>query len=174
MRRINVKGSSGAGKTTYGRAVAARLGLPYVEVDELNHGPNWSEATAEELQAKLRDFMAASPAGWVIDGNYERKLGDLVLGAADTAVWIDLPLHTTLARLWRRTRARIRGDETLWNDNKESWRSALWGRESLFMWAVRSFVRHRREWPRALASYPNLQVVRLRSEADVRRWLEQQ
>src|SRR5690242_9926649 len=147
MQRINVKGTSGAGKTTVGRAIAARLGLPYVELDELHHGPNWAEASAEELQAKVRDFMGSARDGWVIDGNYERKLGDLVIGAADTIVWLDLPLGTKLRRVWRRTRARIRGDEKLWNDNVESWRSAFWGRESLFAWTIRSHVRQRLEWP---------------------------
>jgi adenylate kinase family enzyme len=170
MWRINVKGSSGAGKTTYARAVAKRLGLAYVEVDELNHGPNWTEATAEELQAKLRDFMASAPDGWVIDGNYEHKLGDLVLDAANAIVWLDLPLHTKMRRLWRRTLGRIRGDLKLWNDNVETWRGAFWGRESLFVWALRSHFQHRRQWPRRFDADPRL--VHLRSEAEASEWLE--
>jgi adenylate kinase family enzyme/8-oxo-dGTP pyrophosphatase MutT (NUDIX family) len=167
MQRINVKGTSGAGKSTVGRAVAERLGLAYVELDELHHGPNWTEASPEELQAKVRAFMDAAPDGWVIDGNYDAKLGDLVVGAADTIVWLDLPLATKLRRLWRRTRSRIRGDEKLWNDNVESWRSAFWGRESLFAWAIRSHVRQRRHWPRRFGS----RLVRLRSETEVAEWL---
>jgi adenylate kinase family enzyme len=167
MQRINVKGTSGAGKTTVARAVADRLGLPYVELDELHHGPNWTEATAEELRAKVRAFMEAARGGWVVDGNYDAKLGDLVLASADTIVWLDLPLSTKLRRLWRRTRARIRGDAKLWNDNVETWRSAFWGGESLFVWAIRSHIRHRRAWPRRFDS----RVVRLRSEAEVAAWL---
>src|SRR5919199_828046 len=114
MRRINVKGSSGAGKTTFGRAVAKRLGVAYVELDELHHGPNWTAATPAVLQAKVRTFMAAAPRGWVIDGNYEKELGGLVLDAADTIVWLDLPLRTKMRRLWPRTLRRIRGDVPLW------------------------------------------------------------
>ena len=167
MQRINVKGASGAGKTTLARAVAERLGLPCLELDAVNHGPNWTEATDDELRAKVRTFMDASPDGWVIDGNYESKLGDLVIDAADTIVWLDLPLATKLRRLWRRTRARIRGDEKLWNDNVESWRGAFWGRESLFAWAIRSHFRHRRSWPRSFGA----PLVRLRSTAEVDEWL---
>ena len=98
--------------------------------------------------------MDASPDGWVIDGNYERKIDHLVTDAADIVVWLDLPLWTLLRRLWRRTSQRIRGNVELWNGNRESWRTALWGRESLFVWTIRAFVRHRREWPRRLARHP--------------------
>ena len=168
MQRINVKGGSGSGKTTVAKAVAGRLGLPYLELDALNHGPNWTEARAAELQDGVRRFMSAATGGWVIDGNYEHKLGPLVVEAADTVVWLDLPLLTKLRRLLRRTRGRTRGDVKLWNDNVETWRNALWGRDSLFAWAIRSHFRHRRQWPGRLGP----SVVRLRSEAEVRDWLE--
>jgi len=167
MQRINVKGSSGSGKTTLARGIAGRLRLPYLELDALNHGPNWTEVSAAELQDRVRGFMNAAD-GWVIDGNYEHKLGPLVVEAADTVVWLDLPLLTKLRRLLRRTRGRTRGDVKLWNDNVETWRNALWGRDSLFAWAIRSHFRHRRQWPGRLGP----SVVRLRSEAEVREWLE--
>jgi adenylate kinase family enzyme len=168
MQRINVKGTSGSGKTRFARALAERLGLPYVELDELHHGPNWTEASAEELQARVRSFIDASCAGWVVDGNYDQKLGGLVVDAADTIVWLDLPLGMKLRRLLRRTRTRIRDDVKLWNDNAESWRSAFWGRESLFAWAIRSHFRQRREWPERFGP----RLVRLRSATAARAWLE--
>ena len=170
MQRINVKGSSGAGKTTFAQELALRLGLPCAELDALHHGPNWTEATADELQTRVRTFIESAPEGWVIDGNYERKLGSLVLDAADTIVWLDPPLRTLLRRLWRRTSWRIRNDVELWNGNREDWRNALLGWESLFAWTVRTFFRHRREWPRIFAGDPRF--VRLRSAAEARAWLE--
>ena len=84
--RVNVKGISGSGKSTFSRQLAERLVVPYLEIDAIHHGPNWTEASAEELQTRVRDFMAGAPDGWVIDGNYENKLGDLVLAAADRIV----------------------------------------------------------------------------------------
>jgi adenylate kinase family enzyme len=172
MQRINVKGTSGSGKSTFARELAERLDLPYVELDALHHGPNWTEASAEELRARVREAMDAAPDGWVIDGNYEAKLGDTVLGAADTIVWLDLPLRLKLRRVARRTHTRIRDDFELWNGNKESWRNALWGRESLFAWLLRGHVRHRRDWPRRYDGDPRF--VRLRSVAAARRWLDAQ
>ena len=169
---VNVKGISGSGKSTFSRELAERLGVPYLEIDAIHHGPNWTEASAEELRARIREFMASAPDGWVIDGNYESKLGDLVLGAADRIVWLDPPLRVALRRLWRRTLQRIRGQTELWSGNRESWRGAFWGRESLFAWTLRSWLRHRRQWPRKFAGDPR--VVRLRSVDEARRWLEQQ
>jgi hypothetical protein len=116
------------------------------------------------------EALAQLPDGWVIDGNYEAKLGDTVIGQADTIVWLDLPLGLKLRRVARRTSGRIRDDVELWNGNKETWRNALWGRESLFAWLVRGHFRHRRQWPRRYAGDPRF--VRLRSTAEARRWLD--
>jgi len=172
LRRVNVKGTSGSGKTTFGKELARRLGVPFVELDALHHGPDWAEPTNDEFRARVREAIDAAPEGWVIDGNYEAKLGDQVLGAADTIVWLDLPLRLKLGRLWRRTNYRLRNDVELWNGNKETWPNALWGRDSLFGWMLRTHFRQRREWPRRFGGDPRF--VRLRSDAEARSWLERQ
>ena len=85
MKRVCVVASaSGSGKTTFGRALARRLGLPFHELDALNHGPGWVEATAAELRARVEPLVAADE--WVIDGAYRGKLGDLILGRADALI----------------------------------------------------------------------------------------
>ena len=171
MQKIVVKGTSGAGKTTFAADLAWRLGLAHIELDALHHGPNWSAPTAEAFRDRVRAAMAAAPHGWVVDGNYDSKLAETVVDAADTIVWLDLPLGVKLRRLWRRTTHRIRNDVELWNGNRESWRDAFVGRESLFVWAVRQHVRHRRDWSTRFGRDPR--IVRLRSAEDVRRWVEQ-
>jgi adenylate kinase family enzyme len=167
MRKVAVIASaSGNGKTVLGREVARRHGVPFVELDALVHGPGWVETPDDELRANFRPIVASD--GWVIDGTYQRKLGDLVLAAADVVVWLDLPIHVWLPRLVRRTVRRIRGHEQLWNDNRESLLGVVRGRESLFVWAFRSHFSRRHDWPKALAPYP---VVRLRTRADVEEFL---
>jgi adenylate kinase family enzyme len=170
VTRVHVKGTSGSGKSTFGHELARRLGVSYVELDALHHGPDWAEPTNEEFRARVREAMDARPGGWVIDGNYEVKLGDTVIGAADTIVWLDLPLPVKLRRLWLRTTHRIREDVELWSGNKESWRGAFWGRESLFGWMLRTHFRHRREWPRRYGGDPRF--VRLRSVREAKEWLD--
>lgn len=168
-RKIAVKGTSGCGKTTFAAELARRLGVAHVELDALHHGPNWTEAPAEEFHAKVQAAMDANQDGWVIDGNYEAKLGQMVNDAADVLVWLDMPLGLILNQLWRRTSHRIRHNVELWNGNRESWVTALWGGDSLFIWAIRAYFRHQREWPARFASHPCF--VRLRSPAEARRWL---
>jgi adenylate kinase family enzyme len=170
LKRVNVKGTSGSGKTTFATELGRRLKLPYIHLDELHHGPNWSEPPDEEFRARVREALAAAPEGWVVDGNYEGKLGDLVIGPADTIVWLDLPLGLKLRRMLRRTAYRIRNDVELWSGNKESWRTVLWGRDSLIWWALKTHFRHRREWPRRYGDDPRF--VRLRSVEEARAWLE--
>jgi adenylate kinase family enzyme len=158
--------ASGCGKTTVGRELARRLGVRFVELDALVHGPNWTEATDDELRAKVEPIVASER--WVIDGSYSRKLGTLVLDRTDTVVWLDLPIKVWLPRLIRRTVRRVGGRELLWNDNRETLRGAVLGRESLIVYAFRSHFRRRRLYPQQLARY---NVVRLRSRAAVDRWL---
>ena len=162
-----IASASGNGKTTFGRELARRLEVPFVELDALVHGPGWVETPDEELRAQVEPIVASE--AWVIDGSYHRKLGDLVLREADLVVWLDLPIRVWLPRLIRRTVRRFGGREPLWNDNRESLRGVLWGRESLFAWAFRSHLRRRRHWPDALAGY---QVVRLQSPAAVDAFLD--
>ena len=81
--------------------------------------------------------------GWVVDGTDQRKLGTLVLDAADTVVWLDLPIHVWLRRLARRTIRRMARREKLWNANRETLRNAFWGGDSLFVWALRTHVTRR-------------------------------
>jgi hypothetical protein len=150
--------------------VAARLGVPYVELDALNHGPGWSEASPDELRDRVRG--ALGDHGWVVDGNYERKIGDLVVSQADLVVWLDVPLRVVLWRLACRTSVRLVRRTELWHGNRESLRNAFIGRESLFAWAVSSHRRMRRELPDRLAGLPGVRVVRLRSPAAVRHWLD--
>ena len=161
MRRVTVAGVSGSGKTTFGRALAERLDVPYVELDALHHGPNWTEASAGELSARVEAAIAAAPDGWVIDGNYRQKLGNLVLSQADTFVWLEPALHVSLHRLARRTWSRWRHQEELWHGNRELLRNMV-GPDGLFAWTVRSHFRHKREIPPALRRNPHLQVVHLR------------
>jgi adenylate kinase family enzyme len=170
LRRINVKGISGSGKSTFARELARRLDLPYVELDALHHGPNWSEPTDEEFRAKVRAAMDSAPDGWVIDGNYESKLGDTVIATADTIVWLDPPLAVKVRRIVRRTVHRIRHDVELWSGNRETWRGGFWGKDALFWWMVRGHFRHRRQWPKRYGGDPRF--VRLRSGEEARRWLD--
>ncbi|MDX6439780.1 MAG: hypothetical protein QOF45_2363 [Gaiellaceae bacterium] len=159
--------ASCSGKTTLGRELARRLAVPFVELDSLVHGPNWTQTPDDELRALVEPIVASD--GWVIDGGYWGKLGDLVLRNADVVVWLDLPVRIWLPRLVRRTTGRMIRREELWNGNRETVRNFIVSRDSLLWYALRNHPRHRRVYPERLAPY---NVVRLRSPRAVARWVE--
>jgi adenylate kinase family enzyme len=166
-QRIAIIGTSGAGKTTLGRALARRIGGVFIEVDALAHKANWVNATDEELRAGM-DAAMADTDRWVIDGTFQRRLGDFVTARADLIVWLDLPLTTILLRLWRRSWRRVRTREVLWNGNIETWRDVCIGRDSVLIGAMRRHFRNRHAWPR---NPDRARILRLRTPAEVENWL---
>lgn len=154
-RRIVVVGVSGNGKTTLSRRLGARLGLPVTELDALNHQAGWEEASDEDFRHDVEAAMS-SPDGWVLDGLYQRKIGDLILREADTLVWLDQPLPLVLRRLVKRALKDIVTRRDLFNGNRQTWRLAFWGRDSLVGFAIKQYFEHRRNWPGGLCHHPNL------------------
>ena len=65
-RRVLVAGTSGAGKSTVARRIGEVLGLPYVEIDGLFHGPGWTRR--ESFEADVRRVAAAPD--WVTEWQY--------------------------------------------------------------------------------------------------------
>lgn len=168
--RILVKGASGAGKSTLAGRLARQLDVPHIELDALHWGPGWTPASAEQLRARVLPLLDDA-RGWVIDGNYDSKLGTLLHDRASLIVWLDLPLPLKLWRLVRRTSRRMLPGTTLWNGNRETLKGAIWGGDALFPWAVRQHFRYRRKWPRELSGRA---LVRLRSPREVEAWLRAQ
>ena len=68
MDRIVVIGSSGSGKTTVARRLAAALHFPFLEMDSVFHRGGWAQTPPAEFRETLADFTAAQH--WVVDGNY--------------------------------------------------------------------------------------------------------
>jgi adenylate kinase family enzyme len=172
MRRFAVMGISGNGKTTLSRRLAAQLDVPYVELDAIYHQPGWTELPLDEFRARVDE--ATRGDGWVVDGSYREFVGDIVLGRAETVVWLDQPLALVLWRLSRRAVRDIRTQRDLFNGNRQNWRFAFFQRDSLVSYAASQHLKRRREWPEWLATFPHLEVVRLRSPGEVERWLDAQ
>jgi adenylate kinase family enzyme len=172
VRRVAVVGNSGSGKTTLARALAVRLGVPYVELDALNHLPGWQERDPEEFRQLVTDAVAGD--GWVVDGNYRSRLGGLVYDAADTIVWLDYDRPLVMRRVVWRTLRRVVTREKLWNGNREPW-SNLWSHDpykSIIAWSWKhhAVVRERNE--ELMAAAPASQRwVRLRTPAQTDEWL---
>jgi len=166
-RRIVVAGTSGSGKTTLAQRIARVLGITHVELDSLYHGPGWTPRPS--FVRDVHDF-AAGPA-WVTEWQY-REVLDHLAGRAELMVWLDPPRSRVMRQVIVRTvRRRLRGEE-LWIGNTEPpLRTVFTDREHMIRWAWNT---HRRTPERVLALHdrrPDLPIVRLRSRADIDRWL---
>ena len=171
IQRIAVVGTSGTGKTTLARQLSARLGLPHVELDALHWDPGWAPTPAEIFVGRAGAALGGDT--WVVDGNYP-EVRDLIWRRADTIVWLDYSLALTMWRLTLRTFRRVATREVLWNGNRERGLSAhFFSRDSIFLWALRTYGLRRREYPALLAlpSYAHLRAVRLRSPRATNAWL---
>ena len=167
--RIAVVGTSGAGKTTLSARLAARLGYPHIELDAFQHGPNWQQATVDELRARTEPATARDR--WVCDGNYE-AVRDLVWGRADQLVWLDYERPLVMARVIRRSVWRAITRKPMWNENREDWRT--WADpEHPIRWAWAKHGERRRKYPELLRQpeYAHLEVLRLRHPREARRLL---
>ena len=169
--RIVVVGSSGAGKTALSRRLAARLGVPHVELDALHFAEDWLEAPDAVFADRIR--LATSSGGWVVDGNYSAVTQGLVWPSAQVVVWLDYSFLTCAWRLLRRTVGRSWRREELWHGNRESWLMSFASRDSILLWLLRSFRRRRRELEAAMRdpAHAHLTFVRLRAPREAERWL---
>ena len=170
VQRVSVVGVTGSGKTTFAASLATRLRVPHVELDALHWEPNWTMAELDVFRRRVARQVSAE--GWVVDGNYA-KVRDLVWGRADTVVWLDYPFALTFARLLRRTLARVRSGQELWNGNRERFAEQFLSRDSLLLWAIKTYPRYRATFPTLLAGHAcsHLRVVRLRAPRDAQKWL---
>lgn len=170
-QRIVITGTTCAGKTTLARALGEKLHIPHVELDALFWGPGWTPAPTETFRSAVAEALSGD--AWTTDGNYS-KARDIVWGRADTLVWLDYPFPVIMGRLITRTLRRVVTREMLWNDNHETWRGAFFSRDSLFLWAIKTHARRRRDTPQLLQepAYQHLAVIRLHSPQAARTWLE--
>jgi len=173
VRRVSVVGVSGSGKSTLGRELAARLAVPYVELDAIFHQPEWTPLPEEHFRRRVTAIAAGD--GWVIDGNYHAVL-PLVWERADTVVWLDPPRPTVMRRvIWRSVR-RAAGRVELWNGNTERWRNLFtWDeQESIVSWAWHRHPVYRQRYAAAARDPGNahLTFYRIATRADARRILD--
>ena len=165
MLRVAIIGSGGAGKSTLARELGRRTGLDVIHLDEHYWRPGWVETPADEWRVTQADLCARD--AWVMDGNYGGTL-DLRLARADTVVFLDLPRRVTIPGVVRRW-VRHHGDPVQAPGCPEQVSVEFLG----WVWSYPTGGRARAL--AALDAHPrraDLDVVVLRSRAQIRRWLD--
>jgi len=165
-----VVGTTGSGKTTVARRLSEALQLPHVELDALLWGPNWTQAPDVVFRERVSQALAGD--FWIADGNYS-IVRDLVWARAEMLVWLDYPLWVMMSRLFWRTLRRGITKQELWNGNRERLLTQFLSSDSLFLWALKSYWKRKRNFPVLFKKpeYSHLVVVHLRSPRSSREWL---
>jgi adenylate kinase family enzyme len=172
-RRIVIAGTTGSGKTTIARRLAAIIGGEHIELDALYWGPNWQGAEIPVFRERVAKAIEAPR--WVVDGGYASHVHDLAWPAADVFVWLDYHFPLVMTRLLRRTFSRRLRNEELWNGNHESLRTHFMSRDSLLWWAVRAHFKYHRTYPGYFRrpELAHVRFVRLRRPRETERFLRE-
>ncbi len=90
MTRVVIIGNAGGGKSTLARELGKALGLPVHSIDNIQWQPGWVSTPAQEFNLLHQRLIEGEK--WIIDGFGPLHEAGLRFDAADTIVFVDLPL----------------------------------------------------------------------------------
>lgn len=173
MKKINVVGTTGSGKSTFSRALADALGYRYVQLDELFWKPDWQEAGDDEFFGKIQHALNSDH--WVLDGNYSRTQS-IKWEQADTIIWLDYSYTRTPLQLLKRTVTRATTRQELWQGtgNRESFYKSFFSRDSILLWFFKAYptIRERYSALQTDPSIKHINFIRLRNPAEASQLLQ--
>lgn len=123
MRRVAVFGNAGGGKSTLARQLAKITNLPLHSLDTIKYKPGGSEVPHDEYLQIHSELLREDE--WIIDGfgcvssTWERCL------AADTLIYVDLPLFTHYMWVTKRLIKGLIVTPEGWPKNSPMWSSTL-------------------------------------------------
>ena len=172
LQRVNVVGTSASGKSSFSRALAARLGSPAIEMDALFWGPNWQQASDEVFFARVA--RALDRPNWVLDGNYDRTM-PVKWAQVETVIWLDYSFSRTLFQSFKRATARVITGQELWpgTGNRESFRQTFFSKKSVILWMMQTYDGVKKRYRERMQdpAYAHIQFVHLRSPSEARAFL---
>jgi adenylate kinase family enzyme/GNAT superfamily N-acetyltransferase len=99
VERVVIIGNGGAGKSTFGRRLAAFTGLPLYHLDRLFWRPGWDPTPGDTWVPLVQSLVSTDR--WIAEGNYGGTMA-MRIAAADAIIWLDYPrLLCTRRAFWR-------------------------------------------------------------------------
>jgi adenylate kinase family enzyme len=167
MKRVAVFGNAGGGKSTLARRLAELTGLPLYVVDMMQFRPGGVKVPQQEFLQAHADLLRREE--WIIDGFGSAALVWGRLAAADTLIYVDLPLFTHHRWVTKRLIKGLFADPPGWPDNSPLWSSAIQGYRVLWLCHRHLTPKYRRLVAEAAASK---RVHHLRSPTQIQSFME--
>lgn len=123
MKRVAVFGNAGGGKSTLARQLAEITGLPLHVVDKLQFRSGGAAVPYEEYLEQHRSILATQ--AWIIDGYGDSATVWERCRAADTLVYVDLPLPLHYWWVTKRLFKGLLADPQGWPKNSPLWSSTM-------------------------------------------------
>lgn len=164
-RRIQIKGSSGSGKTTFATRLSEITGIPYHEGDAIYWRANWAAPTNSEFADRLDKELAGDE--WIFDGNYGSQ-SEFFAKRVETIIILDYSFWLIMRRLLRRCIRDVARKKLMYEHSQQTFRAAFIGKMGLVPYTIRTFRRRRRQYDDLETNPGRIQVIRFRypSEAD--------
>ncbi len=169
--KINVVGTTASGKSTFGRSLAKVINVPFIEMDMVFWGPNWSEPSDQEFFKKLE--VALSAPSWVLDGNYSRST-HIKWKEVDTVIWLDYSFLKTIYQSISRAIKRAYCKTELWPNtgNYESF-GRMFSRDSIIWWCVKNYTNNRKRYMQIISNpeFAHIQFIHLRNPKEAEEYI---
>lgn len=173
MKKINIVGTSGSGKSTFGREMATKLSYPYIEMDAIFWLPNWQQASDDAFFSEL--IAQLEQKEWILDGNYSRT-AHIKWANADTVIWIDYSFIRTIYQATKRALIRCITKKELWQNtgNVESFKQTFFSRKSILLWTLQNFKSNRTRYTKVFndPQFCHIKFIRLTNPKMARSFIQ--
>jgi adenylate kinase family enzyme len=175
MKKVAVFGNAGGGKSTLSRRLAEVTGLPLYALDIIQfRGGRYRPAEKDSGRLSNEEYVSIhreilSRDEWIIDGFGSLPTVWERLSAADTLVYIDLPIMTHYWGVTKRFAAGLFQNPKGWPENSPVWESTLDGYRVIWLCHRRLTPRYRQ---RIADEASSKQVHHLTSRAAMKAFLQ--
>jgi adenylate kinase family enzyme len=167
MKRVAVFGNAGGGKSTLARRLAELTELPLYIVDMMQFRPGGVKVPQHEFLQAHADLLRRDE--WIIDGFGSVALAWERFAAADTLIYVDLPLFTHHRWVTKRLIKGLFAEPPGWPDNSPLWSSSIQSYRVLWLCHRHLTPKYRQLVTEAAASK---RVHHLRSTAQIQSFME--
>jgi adenylate kinase family enzyme len=167
VKKVAVFGNAGGGKSTLAKSLAELTHLPLYPLDRIQYRVGGGKVPHEEYLRAHADLLSRDQ--WIIDGFGCARSAWERFAAADTLVYIDLPLLTHYRWVTKRLLAGLLVTPEGWPEDSPIWSSTLDSYRVVWRCHRRLTPRYRKLVADAASTK---EVHHLRSPAEMKNFLE--